>query len=225
VRPTILLGFLSVIAAECFAQAHPGVAEILKKVSETYRSAKEYELISTSTGTAVPGRLLMAFRAPNQFRTEGADPNADNADGSFDQMILISDGSSVWLYRPKQKAYAVFKASALVDDARPEVLDDFAMGRFRDAGNLAAQAKFVRDEALEIGGIKVDCYVIMLPVSIPQEGTALFTWWIAKKDNRVLREDHDNSSVVYSTIKLNEPLPDELFKFVPPPDARKIVAN
>jgi outer membrane lipoprotein-sorting protein len=84
-------------------------------------------------------------------------------------------------------------------------------------------AAFVREEFLEIAGTKLDCYVVTTLIAVPKEGTTVHTLWIEKKSNRILRDDHANSSVVFTTIRINEPLPDDLFKFVPPPGARKIV--
>ncbi len=38
-----------------------------------------------------------------------------------------------------------------------------------------------------------------------------------------MRDDGDDgSSVVFATVKINEPLPDDLFRFVPPPGAHKL---
>src|ERR1035441_1845145 len=112
-RPAALLGFFAALTSEAHAQRPPDVAEILKRVSETYRAVREFELISVSTGTAVPGRVLWAFRAPNQFRLEGADPNLDRADGSFDQTVLVRDGSSVWWYHPRANEYAALTGQSL----------------------------------------------------------------------------------------------------------------
>ena len=97
---------------------------------------------------------------------------------------------------------------------------DVAIGRFRGAADLPGT--FLREEALEINGTKADCYVVSAQVTIPAEGTSLHTWWIEKKSNHIVREDDEGSSVVFTTIKLNEPPPNDLFKFVPPPGARKV---
>src|ERR1700689_1880888 len=105
-RPTILLGFLALLVPGALARTRPDMAEILKKVGETYRAAKEYELISASTGGAVPGRSLLAFEAPNLFRVEGGNPNLDNPDGTFDATVLVHDGSTLRVYLPKGKEYA-----------------------------------------------------------------------------------------------------------------------
>jgi len=135
--------------------------------------------------------------------------------------VLVRDGSSVWWYHPRANEYAALTGNSLPDDLKPEVMADVAIGRFKGAADLPGT--FLREEALEINGSKVDCYVVSAPVTIPAEGTSIHTWWIEKKSNHIVREDGDEgSSVVFTTIKLNEPLPNELFKFVPPPDAHKV---
>jgi hypothetical protein len=50
---------------------------------------------------------------------------------------------------------------------------------------------------------------------------AAYTWWVDKKNSRILREDHAGSSAVFTTIQLNDPVSDDLFKFTPPMARRK----
>lgn len=104
----------------------------------------------------------------------------------------------------------------LPDELETGGVDFVTMSRYRDAENNAVVAKFLRDENIEIGGANVACYV----VSLPEQNTR-YTWWIDKKNSQVVREDSDKVSTIFTTIKLNETLPDELFKFEPPPGARK----
>ncbi len=120
----------------------------------------EFELVSVSTGTAVPGRVLWAFRAPDQFRLEGADPNLDRADGSFDQTVLIRDGSSAWWYHPRTNEYVILASDQLPDKGNPESFVAMAIGRFREAGH--SPGRFLREELLEVKGAKVACYVVSL---------------------------------------------------------------
>lgn len=63
------------------------------------------------------------------------------------------------------------------------------------------------------------CYVVSVSTA---SGGSAYTWWIDKLRYRILREDHGTSSTIYTTVKLDEPLPPELFTFVPPAGARKI---
>jgi outer membrane lipoprotein-sorting protein len=97
-------------------------------------------------------------------------------------------------------------------------MDRFIMIRYRGAAEYAASARIIREEAMDFGGAKAECYVVTFT---ERERKTAYTWWIEKGRYRVLREDHAGSSTVYTTIELNEALPDALFKFVPPAGARK----
>jgi len=80
---------------------------------------------------------------------------------------------------------------------------------------------FLREESISFGGIRTDCYVVT--VSPNSHGVAgSYTWWIDKQTYRILREDNSGSSTVYTSIKLGEALSGDLFKFTPPPGAKKI---
>ena len=98
-------------------------------------------------------------------------------------------------------------------------MDHFMTWRYRDATDFTAGSKFLREEAVEYAGAKVDCYVL---TAAQRRGGVTYTWWVDKQNFRILREDSPGSSVMFKSVKLDEPLPDSLFKFVPPPGARKI---
>jgi outer membrane lipoprotein-sorting protein len=103
-------------------------------------------------------------------------------------------------------------------DLRPESVDDSMMWRYRGAADFAGGAKLLRQEEIEFAGAKIDCYVISVSVN---GGGVLITWWIEKKRSRIVREETAASRAVFTTIKLGESLPDDLFKFEPPPGAKK----
>jgi hypothetical protein len=58
------------------------------------------------------------------------------------------------------------------------------------------------------------------------------SWWIDKSRFVVLRDDQkgaldptvEGSTTLWTTTKLNEPIPDDLFVFKPPPGARLVPA-
>ena len=104
-------------------------------------------------------------------------------------------------------------------DLSPESFDFFTMGRYRKARDFAQESTFLRDEVIDYAGTKVDCYVVSVS---EKAGGFTFTWWVDSKRYLVLRDDTGDSSAVFTTIKLGEPLPDELFKFEPPPGATRI---
>ena len=84
---------------------------------------------------------------------------------------------------------------------------------------MASTAKFLRNEAIDFGGAKIDCYVLSIPSTIGRSG---YTWWVDARRYLVLREDSSDSSSVFTTIRLGEPLSDDLFTFKPPVEAQRV---
>jgi outer membrane lipoprotein-sorting protein len=229
-RSAVKLGIVGLFLQTAFAQSPPNTADILKKVSETYKSASEYELAGDMTAqgdnapTGARDHFLFAFKAPNQYRMEGTFPGGAN----LGDVVAVHDGSAIWMYAPKSNQYVSFPASQLTDDApgdlgdlRPQAMDYFMMMRFREAVNFVNESKFLREESIDVAGKKVDCFVVAVSQGRRSVGGPN-TWWVDKKGYRILREDHDDSSAVFTTIKLDEALPDDLFQFVPPAGAQKI---
>jgi len=132
----------------------------------------------------------------------------------------------MWFYFPKPNQYASISADTLAADSEgsahtPEAADRVAMEKYRVAANFIDGAKLLREEEMELAGVKVSCYV----VSVPQKWPGPYTWWIDKTSHRILREVTGSESTVYTTIKLGEPLPDSLFRFEPPPGAQKLTLD
>lgn len=231
-RWPIPIGLFALLLPAALAQTQPDVAQILKKVGEAYKAVSQYEFTidatshDAGTGKDTASHLRFAFRAPNRYHVQGGMPGMSLENSDLGEATIIHDGSAVWFYFPKSNQYGSFPASALTADApgdlgdlRPEAMDHFLMWRYRGAVDITDGSKFLREEAIDVAGAKVVCYVVTL---VPEQRGSAYTWWVDKKLYRILREDHAGSSAVFTTIKLDEPLAEELFKFVPPPGARKI---
>ncbi len=229
-RRAIGCGALGWLLSAAAAQTQPDAAGILKKVGETYKAASQYELAARlyagGNGAGPTGHMRFAFKAPNRYRMEGAMPGMMAGAAGSNGAVAVHDGAALWFYLPESNQYLSIPASELTEDApgdlgdaRPEAMDRFIMIRYRGAAEYAPGAKMVREEAVDFGGAKAQCYVVTFT---EKEGKTVYTWWIEKGRYRILREDHAGTSTVYTTIKLNEPLPDALFKFVPPAGARKV---
>jgi outer membrane lipoprotein-sorting protein len=216
------------LSSPVIAQSRPDAAEILKRVGQTYIAVKQYQLESEGTersGGTAPSHMTLAVKPPNKYRMEGTVLLSGDA-SDFGDTVIICDGSLVWFYVRKTNQYASFPLSEVTTDApgdlgdlRPEEIDLFVMDRFRHAADFIEGAKYLREEAVDLAGKKVDCYVVAIPEKreIPAS-----TWWVAKSSYHVVRNDDAESSTVFTTIKLNQPLPDELFTFKPPPAAGKL---
>jgi outer membrane lipoprotein-sorting protein len=225
-------GFIALLLHASIVKAQPNVAQILGKVSETYKAVSQYEFVIDGTsdevqaGSATPYHALMAFKAPNKYKVQGRIPGLSVENTDLSEVVMVYDGSTLWFYFAKMNQYGSITASALAsddagdsEDMMPEAIDDFMMRRDRDAANYTDGAKFLRNEALVVGGVKLACYVVTFstePLGEP------YTLWIDQRRYRVLREDHAGTSAVFTRIKLDEPLPPDLFKFAPPPGARRV---
>jgi outer membrane lipoprotein-sorting protein len=201
---------LFVCAARGLSQ--PDAAEILKRVTETYKSATEYELVMDTTYTdaagaaqAPPFPARLAFKSPDRYRIEGIPTLLYPGE----KMDLIYDSSTLWMYLPKSNRYA----SARSDQLTP---NDRTIGAFQPVFDDAGEARVLREESIAAGGdAAVECYVVHFQMS----GA---TVWVDKRRFYILREDSATSSTTFKTVKLNEPISDDLFKFVPPEGATKI---
>ena len=234
-RSAIRFGLLALVLQAAVAQTRPDVAEILKKVAETYKAVSQYEFVVDLTlhdkegGPPSATRMVFAFKAPNQYRMQGAIPGMSAGNPDVGEMLIVHDGSAVWFYFPKLNQYSTLPASELaandpgdLGDLRPEAADVFMMGRYRGAADHTGGSKFLREESIEIAGMKFDCYVCYVVTVTPEGDESSCTWWIDRKRFRVLREATADSEEVFTDIKLDESLPDGLFKFNPPPGARKV---
>jgi outer membrane lipoprotein-sorting protein len=224
-----MLGLILSLSSLAPAQTSPGVADILRSISEAYKGVTEYELVAEQTvklhGNAAPthAHTRVAFRAPNQYRLEGTILGLVDDDPNSDETVLIHDGAAFWIYLPKSNEYTSMTADELARDPEgsahtPQATDKVALQKYRVAADFIDGAKLLNEEDIQIGTSKLACYV----VSVPERWPGPYKWWVDKKTHRVLREDTSDGTTVYTTIRLGERLPDSLFKFEPSPGARKL---
>ena len=225
-RRAFSLVLLSLLIHPAIGQTTPDVAAILRKVSERYTAgtASQYEVMAGTSSHAegddkhTSGHMHVAYKAPNHYRMDGALPGMD-AEPFSGEALIVYDGDTLWFYFARQNQYGSFPTAALtahgasdLGDMKPEFVDPSLMGRYRSATDFAGGAKLLRQEAINYGGAKVNCYVLSVS---GKDGSSPYTWWIDSTRYLILREDSADSSVVFTSIKLGEPIPDTVFKFEP----------
>lgn len=218
-RPTSCFLGLALLTHAAVAQPQPDVAEILKNVGETYQAATEYEFVIDGTmpadnGTEASFHMLFAFKPPNKYRMEGAMPGMGFGPG---ESIAVHDGVNLWLYMPKENQYGSIPGEKLtagapgdLGDASPEFLN---MAFRKGFGEMMKGATLVREENVVVNGISPPCYLFE---------TRNGTFWVDKRRYVILQADTGQARIVFTSVKLNEPLPDDLFKFEPPTGAKRV---
>jgi outer membrane lipoprotein-sorting protein len=229
-RPAIIVGLSLPLVGTVPAQTPPDLkAVLLKKVSEICNAATQYEFIGEATcrgglrNTAQSAQLLVAYTAPDKYRIMTVSP-CPRPGVAMNQPIIVFDGSLIWTYYPQVNLYDSLPISALEPDAerhlsylRPDTVDHETMSSDRDAAGSSTD--FIRDETIGIRGTKTGCYVVRVT---PKDNSLAQTWWIDKATYHVVRIDDTEMSVVFTAVSLNDPLPDKLFRFTPPPGAKKM---
>lgn len=225
------------IVPAAFGQPPDG-NEILRKVGEKYAAAKRYELAVSivvkstrdSDGSLVRQqtvRMHMALEDPNKVLFEGVGLGEDGSS-------VYSDGKKAWVYSPTKNEYMAVKPAAEAEPVDPRSLKDddmipYALQMASSAMQQLlpsedAKSKIVREE--KIGD--ADCWVIeMHDETTPPEGALL---WIDKRRMVILRGQQalktagltQTTTADYTTAKVDEPLPEDLFTFKPPQGSKQV---
>ena len=206
------------------AQSGPNPQDLLRKVADTYKQSKSYQfegVMRQNDKEETP--VASAAVRPDMKRVE-------NHGLRRDATLRVFDGQTVWDYRFASNEFtkqpqASYKRSE-TDVARDPV------ERYEKLDVVGGQVRYLREEPLEIRGAKVDCYVVE-EIPGPLGST---TYWIDKARYIVLREStvfnvrnpntgqaiHPTDVVTWNVSRINEPVPDALFRFVPPDGATEV---
>lgn len=230
---------LAIAAPIALAQAGPDGDQIMRRVGEKYAAAKRYELavsiVVTSKRDADGSlarqqtvRMHMALESPNKVLFEGVGLGQDGNS-------VYSDGRSAWVYSPVKNEYMAVKPAGEVsepvdprslkdDDMIPYALQMAGLAMQQLLPSDDAKSRVVREE--KIGD--ANCWVVeMHDETTPPEGALL---WIDKARMVILRGEQSlktagltqTTRADYTTAKIDEPLPQDLFTFKPPEGARQV---
>lgn len=246
----MLLGFLGSAGGQANSQSANGALAILERAAGQYSKLKSYritcrESFSSRQATNPSPTTMTAIKDPEgRYRFEG--------NIGFGTAIEVSNGKFVWCYHPTENAYARQPATGK-GRVFPEVLspDDGAIERAVNlvksvagySGNFRS-ARRVPDESLTLDGRRLSCYVIVLANSdrkIPGPYPFTDNIWIEKgsfKIRKIVESyiatlNEGNSPPVtfparrvsiFPQVELNQPIPDSVFQFTPPPTAHLVRA-
>ncbi len=235
----IRFGLIAFTVRVAIAQTQPVAPDIVRKVIDLYKQASSFSLSVTTTRRSIADQQVtqevvlkfkLAAKLPDKLRMEA---DAASAAMLFDlgletEMVAVSNGRNSVAYFPQLNQYVIDNAedaSSVLDSMRNSVLPPHG------AKLEAENARLLREASIATDAGPRTCYVIEIPEEkepgiYPQS----YTWWVEIGSNKLLREDRkrvaprgsDESITVYQTVKLDEPVPEELFVFTPPLGARKV---
>jgi peroxiredoxin/outer membrane lipoprotein-sorting protein len=204
-----------------FAQEQKEAAELLKAVSDTYRSLTNYHFegvkvretgrlemqIKTETRTEIP--IMMAAAGPHKLRL-AIRSDAINAD-------VVSDGKTFWIYNNKTRRYLKDAFAPAGGTAKPEegdgAVDVAEIKQRKDSPTRILQdyaelylsapfAKILRRETLNVGGKEIECDVVEIRyggADKVQPDSPVSLLWIDKARRLVLKDVYSKRRAASST--------------------------
>jgi peroxiredoxin/outer membrane lipoprotein-sorting protein len=247
-RKRILLLILTLLLTSNpnFFTSDVEVKDLLERVDETYRNLKSYRFEAilftdvTANGKQQKMEMLvsLAIVKPAKIRVHIKDERKE--------ILTISNEQTIWMYMDRLKQYVkkdvvLGDGSAAGDAGQAELIS--MVDRFADTyahlAERAANARMLREEALQIEGNSVPCYVLKLtpPASDAEAGVETDkTLWIDKTRYVILKEVSRSEkkavvpedalqltrTTVFNRVDINESLSHDLFVFQPPEGARQV---
>jgi outer membrane lipoprotein-sorting protein len=217
----------------------PEAMELLKKVAETYRNLKSYQLEgvevherrSEGKYNRSESTFVWAFEKPGKFRLETKNPAANRS-------TMVSNGKSIWNYNPNLKQFTKIDVDPDTNQPRiPNPLERIGGTRITD---LMRGARILPDEVISIEGQSIDCYVVEVRYRGPRgsdiNASHEVTYWIDKIRSIVMRKMSEqtvisrpfnerienNELITFSLVKVDESLPASLFAFTSPEGIQEV---
>jgi outer membrane lipoprotein-sorting protein len=244
---TVILLFL---CNSGFAQSQQDALDVLNKVGETYRSVKtlqgeadvQSEMSTHGMEQKMTAHIVLTTAAPGKFRME---TNSGPA-----HILMIGNGQTLWMYLPDLNKYSKI-AVPVGHDSGPNALSAGLPGLgslpdFTKVADGVKEAQMLPSETLQVDGVPTDCYVISV-LHPPSEGAAANaaassvqptreTLWVDKARLLVVRFNlhaeisspgssaplEDKSTLTFTKLALDNPVPDDAFVFSPPQGATEM---
>ncbi|MGB9123529.1 MAG: redoxin family protein [Candidatus Angelobacter sp.] len=241
------IGLIGALAAASFilqssslAQKQEGL-DWINKISRTYSSLSSYyiEAISINDEQQDESReltenpVVLAQAQPGKRRLELKSP--------FMGASVVSDGRITWHYMAQGHQYSKGPASEDSKEQNPFLPQNYVEQYAKLAGEVDV-ARLAGNDTISFEGKAVECAVVeyIVKASGPKatDTKAPPQWhklWIDKSRFLVLQESwseppmdfmgiemKSSRRIIFKTIRINEPVPDSVFSFVPPKNALEV---
>lgn len=202
----MILSFAFAGAAQAQASADP--LAILEAASRTYQDMEAFcatfdqELRVPLLNQVTRSRGELCQRRPNRFLMRFSEPEGD---------VVVADGEHLWVYFPSTDPGMVFQSRPGSDAGRMDFHREFLV----DPGSKYVPGYDGREA---VGGRDADVVSLVPRVTSDYRRARL---WIDRRDHLVRRiqiEEANESvrTLLLTDVRLNPPLPDGTFTFVPP---------
>jgi len=234
---------LSFTCALAYGQPLPDAESLMKQVADAAKRYHSVQFVSENTSETASGNGK-PFKIVSKVTETRVTPGRSRIESSTAGMtvLVVSNAEFTYMYSSSKKEYV--KIPAGLGPAGMML----AMGmKMPDLDGIRQSYKTLREETLEIDGVKHDCWVLEdnigeMSVPLPQSdqppvkatGVAM-TMWVDKKllitmqTFMSMKMELSNmpamemrQTIVVKNLKIDQPVDESLFTFTPPEGAKEV---
>ena len=238
----------SLICAPAYGQQLPDAESLMKQVADAAKHYHSLQFVSENTSETASGGG-QPFKVVSKVTETHVTPGKSRIESSTAGMtvLVVSNSEFTYVYSSLKKEYVKIPAGL-----GPAGMMS-AMGmKMPDLDSVHQSYKTLRDETLEIDGVKHDCWVLEdnigeMAVPLPQSdqppakatGVAM-TMWVDKKllitmqtlmsmkmelpnmPDPNMKTMEMHQTIVVKNLKIDQPVDESLFTFTPPEGAKEV---
>ncbi|HLG95856.1 MAG TPA: redoxin domain-containing protein [Bryobacteraceae bacterium] len=237
-----IVALIVVFCAACFADTPPHAKVLLKESGDALRDTQSY-VIEQSVLVEMSGGIESRMELPVKVAASNPGKLRIESSGPVGSTLIVSDGENTWMYVGPLKQYtrtpAASSPDALLKSINPGIAQMLADFKAKDP---FLSSTVTGEEKVEMGGQPFDCFVVEAKLDrIDMPGGMALTkgamkMWIDKKTKLTLKQTaaatmeggslrrpaEMNQTISMLSVKLNDPVPEEMFRFTPPEGAREV---
>jgi len=219
-------------------------SEVLRAAATRYRQARRLHLAGDIVSEVETQGGRQSNRAHFEVASEPGGRVHDDLQHPTAGALRVSDGKRTWTYVPRLHQYLDQAESGPSPTEMDTVVNQGMIGllvsNYRGMGDGVDSATLLPEETLQLGGRARRCHVIEVRYRLGFGGPAFpgvpRVYWIDQQDHVVLKqrtttavsgaegkvEQRQTETFEFTTVTLDQPLPDSLFAFRAPPDAKPV---
>jgi outer membrane lipoprotein-sorting protein/peroxiredoxin len=229
-------------AGAVWADTAPDGKALIKESGDALRAAQSY-VLEQAVVVEISGGMRSRLEIPVKLAASNPDKLRIESNGPVGSTLIVSDGENTWMYLGPLKQYtrtaAASSPDALMKSINPGISEMVADYQSQDPYR---SVKVTGEEALELDGKHFDCFVVEATLdNLKIPGAMMLTdgvmkMWIDKQTKLTLKQTASatmqggallvpatmNQTINMLSLKLNEPVPDSMFRFTPPEGAQEV---
>jgi len=218
----------------------PDPRELVHQSTDAIKQYQSYRLESTVSIAMKGGPINEVLEMPSSISVRRPDKLRIESSSRAGQVVIVADGQHTWFYVSNLKKYV--KRSAVQSPEAAVISSGLLPKNLPDLNQFVKSVKNTGEDTIDVGGAATPCWVIQTiynKIELAEQAVAItdgvqLTW--VSKDNKLTLQSSFTGNILLpgveepiemtqstrtTKVSLNVDLPDSLFVFTPPEDAKE----